>query len=181
MEDVYNDLNIKYRSLGCSMLKVDPVPVSLDDIGGEDVLYISKNKDLPWVNGFINGKKPHITLLYGLLENVCQKHVDVALANLEVPKTIKLTNIGTFPSQLIDEPYICIVVNVDIIPLIKFHEKLCMLPNIKRYPIFKAHLTIAYVKKEFCTQELLDKLNKMCSNLELNVKELKFEPANTVI
>jgi len=181
IEDVYLDLGIKYRNLGCSMLKVDTAPVTLDDIGGSEVLYVSNNPNLPWVNGYINGKKPHVTLLYGLLENVRQEHVDIALKGLEIPKTIKLSHVGTFPSPLESEPYICIVAHVNIEPLVKFHEKLCQLPNIKRYPVFKAHLTIAYVKKELCTQELLDKLNSMLSNIELEVKELKFEPYGTII
>jgi 2'-5' RNA ligase len=181
IDDVFNDLNIKYRSLGCVMLKVNPVPVNLEDIGGSDVLYVSKNPQIPWVNGFVNGKKPHVTLLYGLLDNVMLSHVNFMLKDINIPKTIKLSHITTFPSTMESEPYVCIVVSVNVNPLINIHEKLCMLPHISRYPGFKAHLTIAYVKAEYCTKELLDKLDLMCNGLELEVKELKFEPAGSII
>ena len=187
LDDVFDDLNIKYKSLGCVMIKVQPVPVTIDDVGGQDAMYITKNPQLPWVNGFVNGKKPHVTLLYGLLDNVKQSHVNFMLKDTNIPKTIKLSHITTFPSTMESEPYVCIVASVDINvddnvnSLIKLHEKLCMLPHIIRYPGFKAHLTIAYVKKEYCTKELLDKLDQICYGLELDVQELKFEPAGTTI
>ena len=181
MEKVYDELNIKYRALGCSMLKVEPLSVSLDDVGGDDVLYVSKNPDLPWVNGFVNGKKPHVTLLYGLLDGVKQHHVDIALKGLDVPESVKISGVGTFPSPIPSEPYTCIVAHVDVGSLVSFNDKLRQLPHISRYPGFKAHLTIAYVKKEYCTPELLDKLNHMCKDAVLSVRELKFEPAGTPI
>ena len=168
LSSMYRELKIDTNNLGCVSLNVEPLPISIDDLGGFKALYCSDDKK--WINGYINS---HITLLYGLLENVQQKHVDFIIDDLEKPDTVKIKNIEFFSNP--KEPYVCIVANVFASSLLKLHKKLCMLPHINTRPTYKVHITIAYIKKENCTRELINKLNRLCADIEIKTKDIIFE------
>jgi 2'-5' RNA ligase len=168
LSSIYRELKIDTSNLGCVSLNVEPLPISIDDLGGSKILYYSDDKK--WINGYINS---HITLLYGLLPNVQKKHVDFIVDDIEKPTTIKIKNIDFFSNP--KEPYVCIIANVYASQILKYHKKLCMLPHINTRSTYKVHITIAYIKKENCTRELINKLNRLCTNIEIKTKDIIFE------
>jgi len=151
-KDVYENLGISLESLGCIMLEVEPT-IELLRIGNkleqEKCLYYAKNKKLFWVDGFV-GKKPHVSLLYGLLgvgEDI-KPYVDRVLDGWDL-KEVEVEKIGFFPSPYPDEEYKCIVAHVKITPkLMEGHERLELLPHINTFPGYKAHFTLAYVNSD---------------------------------
>jgi len=174
MDTVYRNLGIQTNKLGCCKLAVESVPVTKDDFGGNDVFYVSANPMIPWVNGYVNDQRAHATLIYGLLRDVERSHVDIALNGLELPKFVQIDHIGTFPSPMPDEPYVCIVAHIDTSALIQYNNRLRGLPHICRFPEFKAHVTLAYVKKDACTPKLIDSLNSKCAGVKLNVLDFVY-------
>ncbi len=186
MDAVYEDLGINVGALGYVMLKVQAAPVTIDDLGGTDAMYISRNPKMPWVNGFVNGKKPHITLLYGLLSGIQQKHVDAALADWTSPTRVFIRSVGIFPSpNPTEEPYVCVVAHVDVEPLRPAHNKLRALPHIQRYPDFKAHLTLGYIRQlgqgAVDINAIIVALTARLAGTPLDIIEQRYDPAGTVI
>src|SRR5690606_15581939 len=94
-DSVYKALNINVDKLGCIMLDVDGSDI--EDYTQEDELYYSKDKNIFWVKGFVAGKHPHITLLYGLLKNggVWKKYVNKVLDGWDL-KTIEVEEVSFF-------------------------------------------------------------------------------------
>lgn len=149
--DLYKRLGIKIPSLGCVMLDVDPKALAADPyrerLEASGDLYYAKDPAHFWIDGYVAGKTPHITLLYGLLKPAYEQKADIE----EVLKgwsidTATVESIGFFPSPMQDEPYFCIVAHIKISPeLLEGHERLELLPHINTFPGYKAHLTLAYV------------------------------------
>lgn len=146
-EDIYKKLAINLDKLGCIMLDVDGSEIK--KYGGEGTFYYAKDKDKFWINGFVAGKTPHVTLLYGLLKTGLEwkDYVNEVLKGWDV-KTVRIKDISFFESPYKEEPYYCIVGHVDITPeLLEGHQRLSFLPHINTFPTYQAHITIAYVKK----------------------------------
>lgn len=142
------DLNISVGQLGCIMLDVE-APTPVGDLIPESWAYHSDNPDLRHVNGIAT--EYHVTLLYGLLPQVRREHVDEVLdgwSGLDV--SVKTDQLDVFASPLPDEPYSCIVAR-QVSPSREIrdaHARLSLLPHIDTHPEFKAHVTLAYVRKE---------------------------------
>ena len=186
MDSVYAELGIHRARLGCVKLVVSSAPITVQDVGGESALYTSSSPHRPWVRGYINQHRAHVTLIYGLLDvgdrAISRAHVDTALAGWVPPASVRIADIAVFPSPVPDEdPYTCIVAKLDLASLKKAHDALLALPNVTRFPEFKAHVTLAYVRSEACTEELLEALRKKLNGSTLPVEELVYEPAGTVI
>lgn len=140
------DLGVHIRDLGCVMLDVEPL-----DIKGaipDDWAYTSSNPNLRHVSGIQT--EAHITLLFGLLynANAIRAAVDEVLDGWE-PGDLYTQSIGAFPSPMPDEPYSCIIAEVEMRkPLLDAHARLSLLPHINTHPDYRAHVTIAYVHKD---------------------------------
>ena len=167
IDQIYKELDINTSNLKCVSLNIESLPISIKDLGGDKALYYSKDKD--WISGYINS---HITLIYGLLENVKKEHITFILNDLEIPETIKIKNIEVFNNP--KEPYVCVIANLNT-NIIKFHKKLCMLPHINTRSNYRPHITLAYIKKEFYSDKLIYKLNRLYSNIEIKTKNIVFE------
>jgi len=149
-EEIYKDLDIDLNKLGCIMLALDgsvvpDLPESLSDC-----LHYSGHKDRFWIDGFVAGKTPHVTLLYGLMESgqKYKKYVLDVLNDWDA-KDIEIESIGTFPSPYKDEQYYCIVAHAKVTPnLLEGHNRLELLPHINTFIGYKPHMTIAYIKKD---------------------------------
>jgi hypothetical protein len=148
-EKIYKDFGIDLNKLGCVMLDVDgdAIPAFPKDL--EENLYFSYDPALFWINGFVGGMTPHVTLLYGLLHPAgeIKDKIFAVLEGWEM-KTVKVKGISFFESNIENAPYYCIIAEIDITPeLLEGHQRMQLLPHIDTFPEYKAHLTIAYVHK----------------------------------
>lgn len=89
-------------------------------------------------------KNPHLTLLYGLHDNVTLEDVKSVFDLLQEGINIEIDGIGIFENKDYD------VVKFNVKPsstLQSLHNELSKLPNSNEYPDYKPHITICYVKK----------------------------------
>lgn len=149
--EVYKDLGIDLRELGCIMVDTEPLP---NFTINPDILYTSPDPNKFWIKGQVSQETPHVTLLYGLLPSVTRSHVDTVLDG-QVPETVSIKGVGHFDSPYEDEEYYCLVAHVDVgdpsweeKTLTEANERLSLLPHVKTFPGYKAHLTLAYVRKD---------------------------------
>lgn len=142
-QEVYDDLDIDLKTLGCVMLKTETPDTSF--IRDED-LYYSSDPKLFWINGRVPNS--HITLKYGLMPQVRREHVDAVIKDMPIPDYLVPTGITMFASPYPDEPYECIVLPIALTPpLAALHNHLNYLPHINTFPEYKPHITLAYVRK----------------------------------
>jgi len=150
-EVVYKSLDINLSNLGCVMLDLEPSIELIkigNDLEAENCLYYSPNKDRFWIDGFV-GKKPHVTLLYGLLGSGedYRPYIEQVLKDWDL-KSVEVEKIGYFDSPYPNEEYRAIVAHVKVTPtLLEGHQRLQFLPHIDTFPGYNAHFTLAYVKK----------------------------------
>lgn len=150
---VYKDLGYDLSKLGCIMLDLEPLEFIVD----EQSLYYAKDPTRFWIDGAVAEKTPHVTLLYGLLRSglEMQKHIDTVLDGT-IPNSVEIDHIGYFDSPYDDEDYYCIVAHLKITDeLAECNERLKYLPHINTFPGYKAHFTLAYIKKDEAYRDLL--------------------------
>lgn len=152
--EMYSELGINIDKLGCIMLDIDGSDIP--KIQDESVLYFTKHPDRFWINGFVAGKVPHVTLLYGLMESgqKNKRYVDKVLEGWNI-NSVDIDHVDFFNSPYgEEEPYYCIIAHLRITPqLLEGHNRLQFLPHINTFPEYKAHITIAYVKKDEAIKE----------------------------
>lgn len=142
---------IVVSALGCVMQ--DVAPVDLSGTIPDAWCYASTHPDRTWISGRQDGEA-HVTLLYGLLDNAntIREDIDEVLDGWR-PGAIVSSDIEVFPSPFPDEPYSCIVARLDLTPELRdAHARLSFLPHINTHPEYKAHVTLAYVRREFAEQ-----------------------------
>ena len=173
-EEIYKKLHINLDTLGCVMLDLE----ALGSMGGivktaED-LYFSSNPDRKWIKGWVAGTVPHITLLYGLLDNAhnWEKEIDVVLGTWEMD-TVQIDNISYFDSPYEDEPYYCIVAHIKVTTeLMEGHNRLEFLPHINTFTGYKPHMTIGCIRKdETLRDDYLNRLNDFWTGKKIKVKK----------
>lgn len=155
--EVYKGLGLNLNTLGCVMLDLEPI--SINHWLGQDSVtayiqsfpwHVSPAKERFWIDGYVADKTPHVTLLYGLLETAknYKWHIDQVLEGWKIDE-VEIDHFGYFESPYPDEEYYCIVGHLKITPeLQEGHDRLCMLPHLKTFPGYKAHVTIAYIEKQ---------------------------------
>lgn len=92
-------------------------------------------------------KVPHVTLLYGLVNENDFFPIRRALADVDAP-AFRIGKVGSFRNA--DKPYDVILLEID---SPSFHEINKFLRNFKNentYPEYKPHMTLGYVKKGAC-------------------------------
>lgn len=180
-EEVYKWLGINLDKLGCIMLDLEPV--SIDHWIGQDgqtsyltgfPLHYTKSEDRFWIKGWVAKETPHITLLYGLLEQGknFEPHIEKVLEGWKI-KTVEIEDIGFYESPYPDEPYYCIVAHIKPTPeLIEGHQRLEFLPHINTFTGYKAHFTLAYIEKnEDIRDGFIADLKKEFIGKKLKIKE----------
>lgn len=157
--EMYAELGVNIDKLGCIMLDVDGSEI-VNHIRESD-LYITDNPDRFWIKGFVAEKVPHVTLLYGLLQSgntTYKKYVDKVLEGWKVDN-VEVDHVGFFESPYKDDLYYCIVAHLKISDELKQGNQLLqLLPHINTFPDYKAHITIAYIRKD---EELKDEVISM--------------------
>jgi hypothetical protein len=123
-------------------------------------------------------KTPHVTLIYGLLRSgeEFRKHADTVLDG-KLPKEVTIDHVGFFDTPPnVDEEYYAIIAHLKITDdLQEAHDRLQMLPHIDTFPGYKAHFTLAYIKKNDRTRDtLIDRLNEHYKGKTIKAGELNY-------
>lgn len=153
--EVYKWLGLNLNKLGCVMLDLEPLSVS-HWLGQDGVtsyihsipLYTSLNKERFWIDGWVADKTPHITLLYGLLEQGknFEPHITEVLRGWQL-KEVEIEDVSFFTSPYPDEQYWCIVAHIKKTDeLLEGHSRLSFLPHINTFPTYSPHMTLCYLK-----------------------------------
>jgi hypothetical protein len=174
---VYQDLGIDLSKLGCVMLDLEPLEnmFTIEADGAGCALYYAKNKERFWIDGWVVGKTAHVTLLYGLLEEAknYESHIERVLSGWKLDE-VEIDHISYFDSPYPDEPYWCLVAHLKVTDdLLEGHERLCMLPHVKTFPGYKAHVTICYLDKfqgEAYRDKMIEEFNKLWAGKKMKVK-----------
>lgn len=174
-KDMYAGLGYDLSKLGCIMLDLEPQTFKIN----ESALYYAKDKSHYWIDGNVAGKTPHVTLLYGLLRSgpELKQQVDTVLPADKLPKEVTIDHVDFFDSPYDeDEPYYCIVAHLKVTDdLQEAHDRLQMLPHIDTFPGYKAHFTLAYIKKNDTTRDsLIKSLNANYKGKTIKAKAVNY-------
>ena len=161
--------SVKYK-LGCVMMEVS---VS----NWEEITSSIDKEDIYEVEGENYGiqSNPHVTILYGLHEEVSLDQIKSVFEDLKGGIDISIEGIGVFENEKFD------VVKFNVVPigaLQNLHDKLSELPNTNEYPKYEPHITIAYVKKGFgkkyedlTYRHSVDNVDEVCYSMSNGSKE----------
>lgn len=169
-KEIYEQLGIDLSSMGCVML--DLAPITIKDEANYN-FYSSTNEKRFWIKGWVAGKTPHVTLLYGLLSPAEQlkEQVRTVLRDWKINEVI-VDDVDFFESPYEDEPYYCIIAKIrPDANLIEGHQRLEFLPHVNTFAGYVPHFTLAYLEKnEEARDRLIDELRVLLKGQSLKVK-----------
>jgi 2'-5' RNA ligase len=125
---------------------------------------IVKYSDIYDVDGYKYETESHVTLIFGLHQNVTEKDVKNVLKYLPDIE-VELKHVNIFENKDFD----VVKFDIDNYMLNELNIKLQSLPNTKTFDVYHPHMTIAYVKQ--------GKGKKYIQNLE---KPIKIKPSKIV-
>lgn len=170
---VYAALGIDVNKLGVVMTDVEPIPISELVTKPEPDLYFAANPAHFWIRGAVGETGAHVTILYGLLRHATKLKAEIheVLRGWSMDD-VTVEKIGVFQSPLEDEPYECIVAHLKATPeLLDGHSRLEFLPHINTFSKYRAHVTLAYVKKG-TAKRWVRELNNVLIGKKLAVTQL---------
>lgn len=154
--DLYDDIDIDTDDLGCIMLDLEPMEVLKHVEGLEDQIF----ENPKWDQGSVPAETvPHVTLLYGLLENgnKWKNKVDLLLKEWKL-KSVKIDHVGYFETP---DSY-AVIAHLEKTPeLVDGHERLTLLPHVNTFSEYLPHMTLAYVKLDADPEEWVKALGKV--------------------
>lgn len=166
--DLYDGIDIDPDNLGCIMVDTQKVAVLKHVEDAEDDLLTKGSHTV----GAVAEVEPHITLLYGLLENgnVWKKKVDAVLKGWEM-KTATIESVGFFET---DKGYAVIAHIEKSDKLVDGHERLTLLPHIKTFSEYKPHMTLAWLKPEADVNKWVKALDEVYKGKKIKVSGINY-------
>lgn len=156
LPDLYEGIDIDMDELGCIMVDTVKIPVTqFVKNFKEEELFEQERYD----QGSVVGEtKPHVTLLFGLLENgnKWKNKVDMLLEGWELP-TVTIESVSYFDTG---DSYAVIALLERTPELVDGHERLTLLPHINTFSEYHPHITLAYIKKEADVDKWVSSLNR---------------------
>lgn len=144
--------SIDSTDLECVMLDVQNISLDRFYAAGKisrDDLFYGDIPQLQYTQGAVCEREAHVTLLFGI--HPSEVYVDDVMAVLDgwTPDDVLIKDVGFFPSSIEGQDYNVIVLNVVPTPnLLEARRRLEQLVYTDRFPEFKPHVTIAYIKGE---------------------------------
>jgi 2'-5' RNA ligase len=133
--------SINGHKYGCVMVEVpvsnwDEITSSIDP---EDIFEQEENGDPKGIQN-----NPHLTLLYGLHDDVKPEQVQSVFDNFDGDINIEVNGIDIFENEKFD----VVKFNVNSQGSLQYlFDELSKFPNSNQFPDYKPHITIGYVKK----------------------------------
>lgn len=143
LSDFINEKKNDTYSYGCAMLyfNLPEMNIISNDIDEND-LYTEEGDRSYGIED-----EPHVTLLYGLHDDVKDKSIFDAISKHKIGK-FKLYNVSAFKNEKFDVLKFDVrYVNKSGAFLHKINKELSKLPHTTDYPDYHPHCTIAYLKK----------------------------------
>jgi phage portal protein BeeE len=149
MPDLYTELQVDQAMVGdaslrgCIMLKTEALEILSLVPNAESDLATEVDMDRSPVPGETS---PHVTLLYGLLNNgnTWKSAVDNVLDGWEAD-SVTIDEVGFFT---LPDSYAIIAHIKKTTELVDGHDRIGLLPNAETFSEYKPHITLAYIKKD---------------------------------
>lgn len=166
--NLYEDMGINVDKLGCIMLDTEKIPVAQyikDPIN--DIMYKEG-----WGSGLAGEESPHVTLLFGLLENgnIWKDKVNMLLSGWELD-SLRIEKVEYFD---LDDCYAIVGIVEKTPELIEGHERLTLLPHVNTFSEYMPHITLAYIKKEVDPEKWIKPLNKKYKGQKIATKSINY-------
>lgn len=159
--DLYKDINVDLDKLGCIMLDTVKIPVAqyVED-SVEEIIEVTSEVE------------PHVTLLYGLLENgnIWKDKVNELLAGWSC-KTVTIREIDVFD---LDNRYAVVALLDKEEDLIDGHERLTLLPHLSTFSEYVPHITLAYLKPGADIDKWVKALSKKYNGQKVATTKLNY-------
>lgn len=175
---VYEDLGINLSDLGCIMLDTEPIDImeQIQDLYESANIYYGEPEDQHY--GIPATTEPHVTLLYGLLQNghVWRDKVNEMLMGWTCPE-LTVQKVSYFD---IGKAFAVIALLKKTPELIDGHERLTLLPHVNTFSEYVPHVSLVYVDKTVDVDALVKKLNKQLKGATLKTTGINYghEPEN---
>lgn len=153
-------------SYGCVMLDVK---ISKDKWA--EIQALVSDEDIFEGNQYGREDEPHITLLYGIHNDVPDNDVADICEDFE-PVTVEVKKVGLFKT----DEYDVVKFDIDSKELNGFNDKLKELPYTNGYPDYKAHMTICYVKPGK-GDSIKKTINESIEDMEFSCSEITYSTA----
>lgn len=127
------------REFGCLMVFLDVDTKKwkeLQDMIKDEDLYTEEGDD-----GYGRETEPHVTILYGLHEEIKDSDIEKDIHKIKEPK-IEFKNISAFENE-----YDVLKFDVKSEDLTKLNKTFAEYPHTNKFPDYHPHCTIAYLKK----------------------------------
>lgn len=161
--------NKQGNKFGCVMVFLGYVKSEWDemqDLIDDEDLYEPKGE-----SGYGKETEPHITILYGLHNDIPDSDIKEEIDLLKVPK-LKLGKVSSFSNDKFD----VLKFDVESKDLHAANKKFTKFPFTSDYPKYHPHCTIAYVKKGLA-DKYIDKLNK-ASEVDVTSDKIVYSKAD---
>ena len=175
---VYEDLGINLGDLGCIMLDTEPIDImeSIQDLYESGNVYYGEPEDQHY--GIPATTEPHVTLLYGLLQNghVWRDKVNEMLMGWSCPE-LTVQKVSYFD---IGKAFAVIALLKKTPELIDGHDRLTLLPHVNTFSEYVPHVSLVYVDKTVDVDALVKLLNKQLKGATLKTTGINYgdEPEN---
>lgn len=165
--DLYKDIDIDTKDLGCIMINTEMIPVAQYIKDGQDDVYSEGNH-----SGLVGEEEPHATLLFGLLENgnTWKDKVDKVLEEWELP-TVTIEEVTHFE---LEDSNVIIGLLKKTPELIDGHERLTLLPHVSTHSEYLPHISLAYIKKDVDIDKWVKPLAKKYNGQKVATKGINY-------